>query len=86
MKLKRTGVLFLATVALVLLSVFVFSERSSAQLGEATTVKLYSGNQLVATWENAHKGRVEGTTYVFTIPPQDKEVRISGTYSVEVIR
>jgi hypothetical protein len=68
------------------LAVLLLPARSSAQFPKETTVKLYAGEKLVATWENAHAGRVDGNTYVFTIPPENREVRISGTYSVEAIR
>ncbi len=88
MRSTKTRLLILAVILLAVLSILVVCpERSKAQYGgDETIVKLYSGNNLVATWDNANKGRVDGNTYVFTIRPENKEVRISGTYSVEVIR
>lgn len=73
-------------VIAIILAVSILPAKSSAQFPKETTVKLYCGDKLVASWENAREGRVEGNTYVFTMPPENKEVRISGTYSVEVIR
>ncbi|HWP83024.1 MAG TPA: hypothetical protein VNN76_10260 [Bacteroidota bacterium] len=60
--------------------------QTTAQSDTMTTVKLYSGDKLVATWENASLGTVEGNTYVFTLRHQGRQVRICGTYSVEVVR
>lgn len=75
-----------SAVIAILCGVLFLPAKSNAQFPKEITVKLYCGDKLVASWENAHEGRVEGNTYVFSMPPDNKEVRISGTYSVEAIR
>jgi hypothetical protein len=51
-------------------------------------VKLYSGDKVVGTWEAISLGSPDGESLVFTIGSSSfpKQVRISGTYSVEVVK
>jgi hypothetical protein len=87
MRRNKVLLLVLCTCLAGVVCTFLFlPAKSNAQTGDVLTVKLYSGEKLVATWDNARNGRVDGNTYIFSMAPQDKEVRISGTYSVEVVR
>jgi hypothetical protein len=48
-------------------------------------VKLYSGPEVVGTWESLGPGKIDGGTLYFLVEQgvRTKEMRISGTYSVE---
>lgn len=49
------------------------------------TVKLFTGNSTVTTWEALDFGRLDGETLIFTVGDRNfpRRVRISGTFSVE---
>jgi hypothetical protein len=78
-------------VALVLLAL-VAAAGTALRAGSAAavvssdtwTVRLYSGGEVVGTWEALDLGRVEGESLVF--PVEDgvgtRQVRIAGTWSV----
>lgn len=86
MKFNRTSIVVVCTSFIILLALFVSSPSSNAQIGGTTVVKLYSGDKLVASWEKAAPGHAEGNTYVFRYGVFEREVRINGTYSVEVVK
>ncbi len=87
MRYRNPVILFLSILIIfVAVGTLLIPSKSNAQSGSVFTVKLYSGDKLVAQWDNAGVGRVEGTTYVFPVMPVNREVRISGTYSVEAAR
>ncbi len=82
MKLK----LFVGTVIIaVALFMFAFSSTFSQSQPKHYTVKLYSGNNVVATWNALDWGYADGQTLVFTVGEQNHptRVRINGTFSVE---
>jgi hypothetical protein len=86
MTIKRVSILFLFILFIVIFSLLIPLPASHAQISGTTVVKLYSGDKLVATWENALPGSVVGNAYVFRHGTFEREVRISGTYSVEVVK
>ena len=77
-----------ATLALVLavaIVLFWISKAPAQNYDRRAIVKLYSGGQLVATWDATSIGHMDGNTLLFAIgtAPSSTQVRISGTFSVE---
>ncbi len=77
---------WIVLVIITIVSGVYISRNLEAQTGDIMIIKLYSGGELVATWNDARPGRLEGSTYVFPYGHPSKQVRISGTYSAEVVR
>lgn len=84
--MKSWKFLLVVVCALLVFGVLSSHPKATGEAEQMATVKLYSGGVLIATWENARPGYLEGTSYVFRVGAQNREVRISGTYSVEVVR
>jgi hypothetical protein len=82
------GKLFVGMVVLAMtVLVFTFSNVSSQSQPEHYVVKLYSGANMVATWNALDWGYADGQTLVFTVGEQSHptRVRINGTFSVEEV-
>jgi hypothetical protein len=60
----------------------------NSKLDKIFTVRLYSGEKLMGSWQAIGEGLVDGDSYVFntasTLEP--RMVRIQGTYSVEQVQ
>ena len=63
----------------------LFLKKSHADLWTKAVVKLYSNGQVVNTWQATDLGTIDGNSIIFTIT-DNKKLRISGTYSVEIIK
>ncbi len=72
------------TGVIVTTSIF-FRNKSHAGLWTKAVVKLYSNGQVSNTWEATDLGKIDGNSIIFTIA-DDKQIRICGTYSVEIIK
>lgn len=74
-----TALLLLASAALLL------AAPEPTQYTKRCTVKLYSANGIVASWDAMGMGQVEGQTLIFTVGSEvsPRKVRISGTWSIE---
>ena len=86
MKSHRARIWIVLVVVITIVGGVYIFENLEAQTNDIMIVKLYSGGNLVATWDDVRSGRLEGNTYVFLYGQPSKQVRISGTYSAEVIR
>ncbi len=82
--MKIKSLISLVIVAVVIF-VFVFTKSFSQSQPKRYTVKLYSVDKVVATWEGLDWGTADGQTYVFTVGNRRNptRVRINGTFSVE---
>jgi hypothetical protein len=68
------------------LAIFGINHSRSQSQPKRYVIKLYSGDQLVATWESFDLGSVnDNNTLLFNVGDRKypRRVRISGTYSVE---
>ncbi|NUN68381.1 MAG: hypothetical protein HUU02_01560 [Bacteroidetes bacterium] len=63
----------------------VMATPEPTQYPKRCTVKLYSANGIVASWDAMGMGQVEGQTLTFTVGSEvsPRKVRISGTWSIE---
>ena len=84
---KKSFVALAIVSSLVIGAFLLISKANSQAYDKGEIVKLYSGNNLVATWKAVSHGQTDGNTYVFKVGTNTSpvEVRISGTYSVERI-
>lgn len=58
---------------------------SGADVRTRAAVKLYSDGKVVAQWESAGLGRMDGDSFVFPVRSgiAERQVRIRGTFAVE---
>jgi hypothetical protein len=76
-------------ILLISLIAFIITRVMSQVNTNRYAVKMYSGEKVIATWTARDFGRIDGETLIFTIggdfEPVIRQVRISGTYTVEQI-
>jgi hypothetical protein len=86
MKFKVILILVLVAAGLVTMS---YSKLSTRGFDKRYSVKLYAGDKVAATWDARNIGTIDGTTLTFSVGNEmdsnTRQVRISGTYSVEEI-
>lgn len=78
--------LFIACIVCILAAAAIVTTTSFSQSQpKSYTVKLYSGENVVATWTAIDWPTADGYTLAFSVGHRStpKRVRISGTYSVE---
>ena len=65
--------------------IFVFTTSFSQSQPKHYVIKLYSGNNVVATWEALDWGTFDGQSLTFNVGDRHtpKRVKITGTFSVE---
>lgn len=83
---RRSRIILSISVLLLLVSaVLLMATPEPPQYTKRCTVKLYSANGIVATWDAMGMGQVEGQTLIFTVGSEvsPRKVRISGTWSIE---
>jgi hypothetical protein len=82
---RRSRIIIAVSVLLLLVSAALLVAAPEPQYTKRCTVKLYSANGIVASWDAMGMGQVEGQTLIFTVGSEvsPRKVRISGTWSIE---
>ena len=82
MKYKSYIIVLLILIGL---TIFGITHTTSQSQPKRYVVKLYSGSNMIATWEALDYGKIDGESLEFHFGDRKypSRVRISGTYSVE---
>ncbi len=72
-------------LAIVTIAIFVVTKSYSQSQPKHYTIKLYSADRVIGSWEALDWGSVDGETLTFTVGNRSfpTRVRINGTFSVE---
>lgn len=83
--MKRKSIIIIAALVLIGLTIFGVTQVTSQSQPRYYTVKLYSGDRVVATWQALDWGKIDDQTFIFSVGDRKypKRVRIVGTFSVE---